>query len=118
MANTEPYKIAVLFRGDHDARRNATPGNNRYYRIFEELAALGIDAEPAVYSDDLVDEVRQLLLAVDGVLVWVDPIHEGQTRTGSVAISVLVSKSAATCGLGAILFPRGHTLSVSASSVG
>jgi hypothetical protein len=25
--------------------------------------------------------VREQLLAVDGVLVWVDPIHEGQTRT-------------------------------------
>jgi hypothetical protein len=81
MANTEHYKIAVLWRGDQDARRNATPGNNRYHRIFEELAALGVHAEPAVYSDDLVDEVRQQLLAVDGVLVWVDPIHEGQTRT-------------------------------------
>jgi hypothetical protein len=61
-------------------RRNATPGNNRYHRIFEELAALGIHAEPAVYSDDLVDEVRQQLLTADAVLVWVDPIHQGQTR--------------------------------------
>jgi hypothetical protein len=25
--------------------------------------------------------VCEQLLAVDGVLVWVDPIHEGQTRT-------------------------------------
>src|SRR6202022_1830276 len=45
------------------------------------LAALGIHAEPAVYADDLANEVREQLLAVDGVLVWVDPIHEGQTRT-------------------------------------
>jgi hypothetical protein len=81
MANTEHYKVAVLFRGDHEAQRNAAPGNNRYYRIFEELAALGVDAEPAVDSDDLVEEVRQQLLAVDGVLVWVDPIHDGQTRS-------------------------------------
>jgi hypothetical protein len=80
MANTERYKVAILWRGDHEARRNATPENNRYRRIFVELAALGIEAEPAVYVDDLVDEVRQQLLAVDGVLVWVDPIHQGQTR--------------------------------------
>ena len=55
------------------------PGS--FHRVFEELAARGIQAEPAVYADDIVDEVRQQLLAVDGVLVWVDPIHGGQTRT-------------------------------------
>jgi hypothetical protein len=80
MANDEQYRVAILWRGDHEARRNATPQNNRYFRIFEELAALGIHAEPAVYADELVAEVRQQLLAVDGVLVWVDPIHLGQTR--------------------------------------
>jgi hypothetical protein len=81
MTDMKRYRIAVLWRGNHEARRNATPQNNRYYRIFEELTALGIDAEPAVYADDIADEVRAQLLAVDGVLVWVDPIHEGQTRT-------------------------------------
>jgi hypothetical protein len=81
MANTKPYRIAVLWRGDREARRTATPQNNRFHRVFEELAALGIHAEPAVYADDIADEVREQLLAVDGVLVWVDPIHDGQTRS-------------------------------------
>jgi hypothetical protein len=75
------YRIAVLWRGDREGRRTATAQNNRFYRVFEELAALGIDAEPAVYDDDIVGEVREQLLAVDGVLVWVDPIHEGKTRS-------------------------------------
>src|SRR6185437_3985751 len=48
--------------------------------FFEELAALGINAEPAVYDDDFAGEVREQLLAADGVLVWVDPIHQGKTR--------------------------------------
>src|SRR5271167_1154041 len=81
MANVKQYRIAVLWRGDREARRAATPQNNRFYRVFEELASLGIHAEPAVYADDIADEVREQLLAVDGVLVWVDPIHEGLTRT-------------------------------------
>lgn len=80
MTGMEIAKLAVLWRGDHEARRVATPQNNRFYRVFEELAALGIEAEPAVYSDDAVDEIREQLLKVDGVLVWVNPIHEGQTR--------------------------------------
>ena len=74
------YRIAILWRGDTEMRRAATPHNNRYNRVFEELIALGIDAHPAVYADDYAGEVRDQLLVCDGVLVWVDPIHEGRTR--------------------------------------
>ena len=74
-------RVALLWRGDRQARSEATPRNNRYSRVFEELSAVGIHAEPAVYADDLVDEVREQLLRVDGVLVWVNPIQDGQTRT-------------------------------------
>ena len=79
-ANTQPYRIAILWRGDRAARQAATPQNNRFHRVFEELAALGIAAEPAVYDEDFADEVRAQLLAVDGVLVWVDPLSRGKTR--------------------------------------
>ncbi|MGH7032140.1 MAG: Cj0069 family protein [Stellaceae bacterium] len=79
-SNPRPYKLAVLWRGDAEARQAATPRNNRFHRVFEELAALGIAAEPAVYDETLADAVRDQLLAVDGVLVWVDPIHQGKTR--------------------------------------
>jgi hypothetical protein len=78
--DSKPYKIAIVWRGDREARQAATPQNNRFYRIFEELAALGLQAEPAVFDENFVDEVREQLLAVDGVLVWVDPLHEGKTR--------------------------------------
>jgi hypothetical protein len=80
MGQTETARVALLWRGDHEARKSATPADNRFYRIFEELTAIGIEAQPAVYSDEIVDEVREQLLNVDGVLVWVDPIHDGQTR--------------------------------------
>ncbi len=73
--------VAILWRGDHEARRVATPQNNRFHRVFEELSASGIHAEPAVYADDIATEVRNQLLQVDGVLVWVDPIHQGQNRS-------------------------------------
>jgi len=80
MAQTKPYRIAILWRGDREARRAATPRNNRFHRVFEELAAVGIAAEPAVYDEAFADEVREQLLSADGVLVWVDPIHDGKTR--------------------------------------
>ena len=79
----KPARLALLWRGDRQARREATPENNRLSRVFEELAALGIHAEPAVYADDMVAEVREQLLKLDGVLVWVDPISRGQDPDGA-----------------------------------
>jgi uncharacterized protein DUF6815 len=79
-SQTERYKVAILWRGDAEARHVATPQNNRFHRIFQELDALGIYAEPVVYAEEFADEVRAHLLSSDGVLVWVDPIHQGKTR--------------------------------------
>src|SRR5262249_40248768 len=78
MSREKTFKVAILWRGDAEARQSATPQNNR--RIFEELAAVGIDAEPAVYDEAFAEEVREQLLTADGVLVWVDPIQRGKTR--------------------------------------
>lgn len=72
--------VAILCRGDATARRDATPQNSRFVRVFEALAAAGIEARPVVYDETFADAVRDELLAVDGVLVWVDPIHQGKTR--------------------------------------
>jgi hypothetical protein len=72
--------VAILSRGDAAARRDATPQNSRFVRVFEALAAVGIEARPVVYDEAFADAVRDELLAVDGVLVWVDPIHQGKTR--------------------------------------
>ncbi len=72
--------VAVLSRGDAAARRDTTPYNSRFIRVFEALVAAGIEARPAIYDESFVDAVRDRLLAMDGVLVWVDPIHQGKTR--------------------------------------
>jgi uncharacterized protein DUF6815 len=80
MTEGEVGKLALLWRGDRQARNEATAHGSRFNRVFEALASLGIQAEPAVYADDMADEVRQQLLGCDGVLVWVDPISEGQNR--------------------------------------
>ena len=72
--------VAILSRGDAAARADATPQNSRFVRVFEALAAAGIEARPVIYDETFADAVRDQLLAVDGVLVWVDPIHQGKTR--------------------------------------
>jgi hypothetical protein len=74
------YSLAIVSRGDAAVRRDATAQNSRFVRVFEALAAVGIAAQPAIYDESFADAVRDQLLAVDGVLVWVDPIHQGKTR--------------------------------------
>ena len=88
--NTQPYstpapttrlgRVAILWRGDEAARRNVTPETSRLKAVFAALREAGIDAEPIVYEDDVLDAVRAQLAALDGVLVWVNPIHDGRNR--------------------------------------
>jgi hypothetical protein len=72
--------VALLWRGDREARDDAAPQNNRLVHIFDALAALGVAADPAVYDEAFAGEVRDQLSGVDGVLVWVDPLSSGNTR--------------------------------------
>src|SRR5215467_7009768 len=87
---TEPparlSRIAILWRGDKAARRSATPETSRFKAVFAALADVAIDAEPVVYEDDVLDEVRTQLATFDGVLVWVNPIHEGRNRVNLDAL--------------------------------
>src|SRR6516225_1697191 len=73
-------RIAILWRGDKAARRSASPATSRFKAVFAALADVGVDAEPVVYEDDVLDSVRAQLATFDGVLVWVNPIHEGRNR--------------------------------------
>ena len=73
-------RVAILWRGDQAARRSATADSSRFKAVFAALADVGVDAEPVVYEDDVFGAVRAQLATVDGVLVWVNPIHEGRKR--------------------------------------
>src|ERR1700693_3732967 len=86
MTEDKVGKLALVWRGDRQARNEATAHGSRFNRVFEALASLGIEAEPAVYADDMADEVRQQLLNSDGVLVWGDPSSERQNRIGLDAL--------------------------------
>ena len=74
-------RIAIAWRGDAEARASATPQNTRLKRIFEELAARNIAAEPAVFAEEFADDVRAQFEKVDGVLVWIDPLSNGRDRS-------------------------------------
>jgi hypothetical protein len=83
-ADPHPFTVAIVSRGDAQARAEARPETSRLKAMFRALEDRGIAAVPAVWSEDLTAEVRTQLLAVDGVLVWVDPIATatGERRGG------------------------------------
>jgi hypothetical protein len=57
------------------------PATCRLQGVFAAFAELGVAAEPVVYSDATVGAVREQLSALDGVLVWVNPIEQGLDRS-------------------------------------
>src|SRR5262245_23003262 len=79
-------RIAILWRGDEAMRRRATSETSRFKAVFAALADVGVDAEPVVYEDDVVDAVHVQLARLDGVLVWVNPIHDGRNRANLDAL--------------------------------
>jgi len=76
-------RVGLLWREEWDP-----PGENgpdvtscKLHGVFAAFSELGVDAEPVVYSDERLDVVREQLLRLDGVLVWVNPIEKGLDRS-------------------------------------
>ena len=72
--------MAIVYPGDSEVRRLATPLNNRFAALFAAFAAQGVEALPAVYDWRRPQELRDQLQGLDGALVWVNPIDDGQPR--------------------------------------
>ena len=81
MPSDPPVRVAILDRGDREARRRSAPEESRFLPLFRALADLGAHAEKAVYDEAFADEVRRQLMGVDSVLVWVNPLQDGRDRS-------------------------------------
>lgn len=76
----ETPRIGLLWRGDRRAEAPWPAADRGLGPLFGAFAALPAVIVPVPYSDDAVDEVREQLLGLDGVLVWVNPIQDGASR--------------------------------------
>ena len=76
-------KVGLLWRTEWDppAAHGSIIESCKLREMFRAFSALGVPAEPVVYSDDSVDAVRAQLLELDGVLVWVNPTRSGLDRS-------------------------------------
>src|SRR5204863_2460186 len=77
---TAPYRVAIVFPADPELRRKTRLEESRFARTAAALAEKGIAAEGAPYVADDVEGLREQLMHVDGVLVWINPIVEGRDR--------------------------------------
>jgi Domain of unknown function (DUF6815) len=75
--------IGLLWRAEWDSLQPdvSITESCKLREMFRAFAALGVEAVPVIYSDHTVDVVRDQLLGLDGVLVWVNPIEQGLDRS-------------------------------------
>jgi hypothetical protein len=73
-------RVAILWRGDEAERQIATRESSRFKTIFAALRDEGVDTELVIYEDDVRDTVCAQLAGCQGVLVFVNPIHQGRNR--------------------------------------
>lgn len=73
-------KIGLLWRGNRAEDPFSSPRPARLKPLMAAIRRLNVASEPVVYQDDALDSVRDQLLGLDGVLVWVNPIQDGANR--------------------------------------
>ena len=76
-----PRRVALMWRGDPNARDRPVSYEARLQPVFQALRAAGMEPEGVVWFDDIGDMVRSRLRDFDGVLVWINPLADGQDRS-------------------------------------
>lgn len=74
-------RVGILFRGDRQTRDTMAIEATRLAKIGTAFCEVGMRPEAVVFDESFADEVRDQLLSLDGVLVWVDPFTQFGDRT-------------------------------------
>jgi hypothetical protein len=81
-----PLHIGILWRDDRKARPSVPDARHGLAPLYEAFAQLPVELRALVFEDGAIEEVRDELLALDGVLVWVNPIQDGANRANLDAL--------------------------------
>ena len=74
-------RVALVWRAAPDTPPAETRNYARLLPVLEALREVGVGAEAVLYSTEQGAAVREELCHFDGVLVWVDPISDGEDRS-------------------------------------
>lgn len=73
-------RVVVVWRGSDIDPGQAARYEERLAPVMDALRQRGLSVDPLVYSDRDVDGVRSRFRDASGILVWVNPLADGQTR--------------------------------------
>lgn len=71
--------IAILVFGETNSGRNALE-EEKYKNLGIAFQEKGFDTSSVIYNDDIAEQLSKELLGFDAVLVWVNPIEQGNNR--------------------------------------
>jgi hypothetical protein len=69
-----------MWRGNIHAPEQPTNHPQRFGPLMAALGEAGVDVSTHVYFDSEAEAARARLLEVDGVMVWINPLQDGQNR--------------------------------------
>jgi len=72
-------RIAILLYGAEQNSRNAL-AEEKYAELVNAFVRGGVDVNTLAYNDSLADQLITSLLSFDGLLVWINPIEQGNDR--------------------------------------
>ena len=82
--------VAILIYGDPASGRNALT-EEKYRDLGIAFSSKGFKVESVLYSDKVADNLTTELLRFDAVLVWVNPIEQGNNRMQLDALLLEIS---------------------------
>jgi hypothetical protein len=71
--------IAILIYGDINSNRNALT-EEKYKELATSLVSEGFNVKSVLYNDDVAEKLSVELVNYDAVLVWINPIEQGNDR--------------------------------------
>ncbi|MFN0212966.1 MAG: Cj0069 family protein [Saprospiraceae bacterium] len=84
------YSIALLVFGESGSNRNALT-EEKYKGLASAFAAKGFQVDSVLYNDLIADRLAKTMLIYDAILVWVNPIEQGNDRKKLDALLIELS---------------------------
>lgn len=73
-------RLGLLWRGDRANEPPSPRAEQRLAPLLDAFAQLPVGLVPVVFAEQELDAIREQLLALDGIMAWVNPIQDGQDR--------------------------------------
>ena len=74
-------KIGLVWHGDREARDTVDLPSSRFAGAATSIELCGMSAVGVIYNDEFLDEVRDQILRLNAIQVWVNPIVGERDRT-------------------------------------